>query len=167
MRLPVPNSTSITPGTRVLAGVCSFVLHVYELRGDCLYLLVVAAVLGQDSIVMVLRMQVVDRTSVTHLAVHLRPTHELLLLSLASCSCLVICQRAQRLGWDSDYVTAASRATLVVLVDYCFALLELLLWNYLVALQVSLVLLLAILLAVVSIALVLHGQFVEVLTLAV
>lgn len=112
-----------------------------------------------------LRVQIIDWVGVANLTIHFCPTHKFLLLGLSTC--LVICQSTERLSRNANNISAASGATLVIWVNCCFVRLELVLVYNLMVLQVCLVLLLTILLTVISVALMLDRQFIEIFTLAV
>lgn len=79
---------------------------------------------------------------------------------------MVICKCAKWLDWGTNYVTTTSRS-LIISIDCGLIRLKLMLVDNLVIFKISFIFLLAILLTVVSIALMLNCQFVEVLSLTI
>lgn len=155
---PLSTGTAIdaVSGTRILSRVRPFVLDVDQLRRYTLQLLVMP--IGRSCCILLLILnRALHVVRLSQLAVHFGPAHELLLRRLPRA--VIIGQSAESLTWRADDVAAATRS-LMVRINGRLVRLEVVVVHHLVVLEVSLVLLLAVLLAVIAIALVLHCQFV-------
>ena len=107
---------------------------------------------------------IIHRTRMCHFAIHFGPANKLLLLRLSST--VIIGQCTECLTRCSNNITTTSWA-LMIWIYCCLVRLELMVIYNLMIFQVSFILLLTILLAIITIALVLDSQFVQILPLTV